>query len=345
MTLLAGIWWASWFLGALSILMMGSLIIKRLWSDHRDRILAARRAELEAIVIQALDDPKLLYEHQFSDQDAGLVGDIVRGLYSVIRGDTRSDLVHILKDLGVDEVFLKQLASGKDKGRLQAIANLSMFESEEVKKALWQALNDRSQQIRMAAAKALVASPYAFSILAMIEKLEVGTVVKTRELRTLFKDLAKRDAPSMTEILAADVNDLVKVLAIHALGRAGDYSVLPAILPLADHQSIDVRAETFRTFATMQHPDAIPLVLNGLQDTAWEVRTQAAIAAGRIGIEESVPLLAALLDDTTWWVRYRAARALAELGSVGLEELRRIACVDSEAGHFAELVLAERKAA
>ena len=345
MTLLTGIWWASWIMGALSVLMMTALIGKRVWMDRLDRAKAARKVELESVIIEALDDPDRLYEHRFEGKDAEMAGEIVRGFFNVIRGETRAALVIILEELGVAALYLDRLARGTDDDRRRAIDNLSMFDNETVREGLWHALRDPSPPIRMAAAKALAVSKYDFSATALIHRMQVGTVVKTRELRTLFKDLAKRDPRGMAAMLSGDINDLTRILLIHALGRAGDYDVLPAIFPMAEHPLIDVRAETFRTFATMQHPEAIPFILNGLNDPAWEVRAQAALAAGRVGIQESVPLLEAMLEDQAWWVRYRAASALLDLGSAGLVALQQIADESSKAGQIAVLVLAESDAA
>ena len=68
-------------------------------------------------------------------------------------------------------------------------------------------------------------------------------------------------------------------------------------------------------------PHSLPVVLQALQDSAWDVRAKAASCAGQIGSAEAIPLLEERLNDEHWWVRFYAAEGLFKLGHQGLAAL------------------------
>jgi HEAT repeat protein len=100
-----------------------------------------------------------------------------------------------------------------------------------------------------------------------------------------------------------------------------------------------------RTLGIFGHPLGSEAALKGLSDESWEVRAQAAVAIGRIGVPEALPILERLLDDGEWWVRFRSAAALAKLGESGLLVLRQAAATTSFSGRAAQMILAELAAA
>jgi HEAT repeat protein len=98
-----------------------------------------------------------------------------------------------------------------------------------------------------------------------------------------------------------------------------------------------------RTLGIFGHPLGAPIAHYLLRDPDWEVRAEAAEAAGRIGLVDLAPRLCQLLSDENWWVRFRAGVALATLGPDGTELLKSLATgPDDLAGRTAGLVLAER---
>ena len=60
--------------------------------------------------------------------------------------------------------------------------------------------------------------------------------------------------------------------------------------------------------------EAVPELIQLLQDPNWDVRKAAASALGDVGAEEAVPPLLPLLKDTDWFVRETVAIALGKIG-------------------------------
>ena len=61
----------------------------------------------------------------------------------------------------------------------------------------------------------------------------------------------------------------------------------------------------------LQGPEGLEPVRLLANHPDWQVRTQVAVALGRLGDSNDVDLLIQLLMDSQWWVRYRAAQSLA----------------------------------
>ena len=108
-----------------------------------------------------------------------------------------------------------------------------------------------------------------------------------------------------------------------ALGLARALPALHAIASLIRFGTERERIKACRALGRLARVEAVPLLLEALEDEAWVVRAQAALALGRIGDGRAVRPLEQALTDTAWWVRADAAEALRACGEPGREALRR----------------------
>jgi HEAT repeat protein len=296
-------------------------------------------------VLESLDHPETQKSLAIKPGDAVLLGEIVRGLMNLVRGDSRARLRDILRQAGALSEYLAELRNGVERGQLEAIDNLVMFDTPEVIEALWTATNDDNPAVRLAAGQAYAELGDPLRFIELVQRLEIGRSVKSRGLRDMFRRIGARAPAQLAAILATTDNPQTMVLAISGLGHSRDYNLIPEIAKLAASSWVDVRAEVMRTLGIFGHPLGGEAALKGLSDTSWEVRAQAAVAIGRIGVPEALPILERLLDDGEWWVRFRSAAALAKLGESGLLVLRQAAATTSFSGRAAQMILAELAAA
>lgn len=77
-----------------------------------------------------------------------------------------------------------------------------------------------------------------------------------------------------------------------------------------------VRRHTAEKLGRLQVKDAVPELIELLEDTNWNVRKAAVSALGSIGEKSAASALLPVLRDTDWFVREAAAVALGKLGDV-----------------------------
>ncbi len=343
MTLLQGVWWGSWFAAAASVAAIVVLVVWQSIANRLTRRRATRKALLRSRLIVDWLESELPDSDKLEADDKKILVELGHEFVNTIRGVTLSRALNVLRSLGMIEFCLSELDARHQARRVHAIELLAALSGADARDDLQRKLSDASWPVRLAAAKALIridAMPDPERLAAALDTHRHG---HSRELRTLIKDIARRDPLRLITLLDRGVNEHIRVLIIHALGRSGAYQVVASLLPYANDPSVDVRAETFRSFATLQHPLAVETIHAGLSDPAWEVRTQAAIAAGRLRVDESIDDLAALLEDPVWWARYRAAEALANLGDRGRAVLAERVATGAPSGPLAGQVLAESR--
>lgn len=328
-------------LGSIAALL--ALFVRRMIIMRIDRANAQRRRELQDMVYAALEDPEKLSPRPLSARDQRLLLAVVSEMLRAVDGDMRGQLKAILtRHVSLDRL-LHGLRRGLPVDRAKIAARLFWSTDPEVHRALRAALDDPEPEVVLAAANALMAAGENISLLTLVPKLEARRMLGNRAVRDLFRKLAPENASALFTFLD-DPNPAVVVLAIDALAKAPSVPALKRLRAAAQtHPSVDVRAAALRSLGNAQDHKAGDVVIAGLSDGAWEVRAQAAIAAGRIGNFAAIAQLRKMVRDANWWVRLRAAQAMARLGPEGIASLEALSG-DDDAGRLVDFVLSERRA-
>jgi HEAT repeat protein len=88
-----------------------------------------------------------------------------------------------------------------------------------------------------------------------------------------------------------------------------------------------------RALSHIAAADSLHALAGALHDRAWQVRAQAALALGALGVAgvPAVPALVTRLRDLSWWVRRNAAYSLGRMGLIGQQALASVAAHDHDA--------------
>ncbi len=262
----------------------------------------------------------------------------------LIPGTYKQHMVKLAERCGIEHYLQKVLARGTVSSRLAAAENLAWFQSPKTRIALLAAIEDQTDDVALAAAASLA---------QIGERLPVARLLQARlkhgsESSRRLEAVLVRVAPHQIDDLISIVGDRscperARVGAIDALARTGSFYLVNSLSLLAEDCSPIVRAAVARGLGILAHPDGSEAIAKLVGDPEWEVRAEAAEAAGRSGLTTFVDRLSVLLGDENWWVRFRAGEALAALGGIGIEALRRLASsAEDRAGRMAAVVLAER---
>jgi HEAT repeat protein len=121
-----------------------------------------------------------------------------------------------------------------------------------------------------------------------------------------------------------DDEEMKRYLAL-VLGYTQDPEAVPLLIEALDDPSSETRIYALWGLGKTSDPRAVPPLLASLADPDPGIRKTAAFGLGELGEPETIPGLAPLLDDAVADVRWNAALALANLGSdLGVPVLYRM---------------------
>lgn len=335
------IWYTSLLLAAAAVATMILLILARLVVQRRAQSRAKRRRKLVQELLRG-DTPS---RDRFRGLPRDLVTDTFLDLIRLVRGKERDLLVEQAAQLGVAEQLVRRARSTSARKRLVAVQSLAQFHDDDSLYRLHQAVGDRNEDVRLAAALSLAEAGRSDDIHALVERLGLGTAQDSLMMVTLFRVVAE-DRPEEIKALALNegANLQARLAAIEALATTGDYSLVSLIagLVLAAPDDSEELPRYLRALGTLGHPAAGAAIMDGLGRSTVAARAAAAGAAGQIRLPDASDRLVELLDDPEWLVRFRAAEALIQFGPAGTSRLRDAARIGSStAREAAATVLAE----
>lgn len=137
--------------------------------------------------------------------------------------------------------------------------------------------------------------------------------------------LGQIGAPAIHALVEAlfhfDFDPNLRVAVIDSLGSIGDPEAVPELLEILDDDDSDVREAVVMALGEIGDSQAVPQLLDSLYDEESVVRWSVARSLGQIGDPAAVPALIATLR-ADYWVRGAAAEALGKIGdSAAVPEL------------------------
>jgi len=240
------------------------------------------------------------------DEDLGLVSRVWFGLSP----QRRLGLLEDLETLAESNTLLQfdavnRVAMGDEDPRVRVTAIRSLWPSEDssfIQPLLELLENDESNEVRAQAAAALGRFVYLG---------EVGKVPAH-----LLKEIEERLLREVDR--AADV--LIRRRALESLG----FSSRPEVPELIEHAFEDNSEEWAASalYAMGRSADDrwAPLVIDRLKDSNLEVSREAARAAGELELGDALPGLVDLLQEEGAELRLAAAWALSQIGGEGVED-------------------------
>jgi HEAT repeat protein len=283
---------------------------RRRYFRLRERCTLEVRRNWEAIVsgpAQPETRPLEGLEHE-------VVADLLLKRLDAADPDEISRLQQCLRSSGLLNAALSETRQRRGWRRRQALLSLGRMRVPEGIPVLSEALDDHSQETRVAAVRGIgrIGSPQA--AVPILERLLRGQLaIPTPVLQNALIN-CYRGQPSILTPFVHKADDtrrplLARVLAEVAIPDSGRDLLLLASDPLAE-----VRASAARGIAQAHPPLALSALASLAADEEWFVRLRAAVAVGDLHDPHGIPLLVEALCDRNRYVRLRAATAL-----VGLE--------------------------
>lgn len=249
---------------------------------------------------------------------------------SMLDGRTLSRIRALYERLDLRNVGIRLAGSMFWWRRLEGVRLLGATSGEDIVEILMEAIQDKSPVVRLAAVRSLGRIRSTKSIRPLLDMLSKAEYMSRRQLAQTLIAFGTDIQPFLKRILKEtldqkqpDPHFVSTVLEVLAL--TGDIDCEQEVKRALTSGQLEVRIAAFKAAALLHLPLTSDALTRGLEDDEWQVRAQAALAAGKLKDENVVIPLGACLSDRNWWVRSNAGVGLFSCGKSGIRELHRIA--------------------
>ena len=246
--------------------------------------------------------------------------------YESIRGDARAQLNELARRTKSDQLAKQLLHARRLRRRLLAIVTLGHLQERSIWNELVAMLRADNAFLSLVAAKALLTIDAQAAVPLLIPVISRRADWSPLKVVAMFSAVGADIAADTIAKAACQASPEIGSRLIRHLAATQSQQGLPPLRALLreDSPSDDILAACLFLFGECSDPRDAATVRAHLSHPTWYVRLQAALALGKMGIEEDEPLLITLLDDEHWWVRHRAAEALSNLPWMTAERMTRL---------------------
>jgi len=275
----------------------------------------------EALALEVVTGGQIEMLKRLARECAPVMSDCICAELSCITGSAHRHISEVACELGMLELWRRQLRSRRSPQRCQAVRLLATLEPSMARSLLVAAIGDDDERVRIEAGRALV---------RWGERDEIEAVLKFATSQPLLlRALVAEDLrpvmticePYLSELLCSD--DIGVITGALDIIEAWQKTLsIAGFGTLLNHPAAAVRVRALRLAPYIHGADGSErAVIRALCDDKYEVRAAAAYAAGRMGLRNAIPYLHALVQTGDDRVALAAARALSRLGDHGTATL------------------------
>ena len=303
---------------------------------NRERFESASVTLAPQLVTPASDLERAVHDARRHNGDRA-VALVLRKARHDLKGDISDRIANILNENGEVKKLLKEARARREWRRAAAVRGLGECGGAAARKALIDAANEDSGEVRRAARDGLLNDGTPEAVHAAIQSFLTDLPRRASWRRTFYARLAFVASDQLTTLVrSGELKPAEEKLAIEALGDAGRRSALSLAVERLISPDAEMRATAVRVIGKVGHETEMILLIEALNDIEWYVRAAAARALewmltlnGAVthagARQNAIEKLVYRLTDSSWWVRANAARALARAGGTGVTLLLRSA--------------------
>ncbi|MGI8843295.1 MAG: HEAT repeat domain-containing protein [Gemmatimonadaceae bacterium] len=234
-----------------------------------------------------------------------------------LSAEQRRGLAALVREAPWVERSLAQVASRKWWKRMEAARLMVMVCDQRDGELVARLVTDPHPAVASAATKGIGGCASVDLIRTVVAGLPARSPTVRLQQCNSLRNHASLAAAAVTELLSAPASAQELRAWIQLVEVLAEPKALAAVVPLALHPDVEVRASAARALRSYFSPDAVEAVTRLLGDSDWRVRAAAARAVGALNVVNAIPLLTDSMHDESWWVRFRAGLALADLSQEG----------------------------
>ncbi|MBU3626325.1 HEAT repeat domain-containing protein [Polynucleobacter sp. JS-Safj-400b-B2] len=304
-----------------------AVIFYNLYANYRQKRIALSREWLKNCIESYLHGnlsanalQKLIHS-----QNAELVG-VLAQMGESANPVYRARLLSVIPECHCEFIISKELYRLKSTSwldRFNVMTYLPFITSAEIAtQPLLHGLGDEYLDVRIAAAQSLSELDDPSSIRPILASLALQGSWPIKRLIEIILRFDDRAIPILVQYLkdpAASESGIQVAIAV--LGYKKASSSISTLTQLTSHINLEIRIETYGALGSIEDASAFPMILGGMLDDRWEIRSASAKALGYFPGAVSISALQRGLTDRVWWVRFNCASSLGDLGVDGKEAL------------------------
>ncbi|HRY22882.1 MAG: hypothetical protein H6852_16185 [Geminicoccaceae bacterium] len=306
------IWQATLVLVAIGLILIASLVLRRLleeWAAARHR---PAREGLRRALLASLNRPSGDPVAAPAGLPVAEIARLVDELAQIVRGDAKARLAAFAVGAGIERYWLRRLRSATTLRRLDAVRCLGLLATDPARGALTTMLAQGDARHRLAAAEALAQDTALAAWL--VERLLVDPASRGRHAARFWHRLAANAPETVVTCLArADVDAALLIRLLEALGDAGHTAAATEIEALLGRHGAAVDRTALVTLDRLNHPAVLRLAraLGGAPEA--ESRRAALGVLERRGRARDAELVSSLALDPVVDIAANAEKLLARL--------------------------------
>lgn len=253
--------------------------------------------------------------------------DLLKLLYSSTNSHLDQSVITLFEkseDDSAVEYILTQLEEDfnlRDNIKVSYINYISKYQTRDISEYLLTLIDEESNAISIASIKALGFSELSNIKTVLIEYLEDSSFDTLRK-PSLIESLGKLKSIEALEILTDIATDIysddksLRWKSVVALGEIGSPESLPVLKSLFSDEDPNLRNYTITALKHFKSVEVKELLIQGLRDSFWKVRINAAESLGELEIKDAVPILIYKIEKDPDIRNVRSA-SLHALGKIG----------------------------
>jgi HEAT repeat protein len=312
---------------AVVIILSVLVIFYNIYANYRQKKIALSREWLKNCIESYLSSNLSAFalEKLILSQRGELVGVLAQMSVSA-NPEYQARLLAVIPECHCEFVIsdeLERLNSGHWLDRLNAMTYLPFIAPASITiQPLLHGLEDEYLDVRLAAALSLSELDDPASIRPILDSLALQGSWPIERLVEIILRFDDRAIPILVQYLndpAASESGIQVAIAV--LGYKKASSSISTLTQLTSHINLEIRIETYRALGLIGDARAFPMILGGMLDDRWEIRSVSAKALEHFPGAVSIRALQLGLTDRVWWVRFNCASSLGDLGVDGKEAL------------------------
>lgn len=283
---------------------------------RRERLYTAWHYLVPAFLLGELDATYL--RHSIRRRDFPLFFGFLRPYLLDLAGSDAQHLIGFLADLGIQEYLARRLRSRWKARRAAAAHDLGLMAGPWAIPLLREALNDPAEPVVVQATEALMRLQDFESIVTALRRVSGFSGFNRQRVSLYLMEAGPEILPALQQqVRALDTPPWLAVQELDVLAHHRHVAATWDVLDLYTRtNNREVRIACAKTLATLGEPTLVGLFEEMLDDPDPVVRSQGAIALGKIGGPQHAQRLVSLLRSDNYWLLQHAVTALDRIGAL-----------------------------